>query len=285
MELAVEGCCGNCTKGGSKPGHACSGQGAPCEGKGKGGHHHEAAFRHALPKYPPVPIAGFTPLTLLDYPGKLASIAFLWGCNMRCGYCHNPGLVTQDDGTRVSEKEFLEFLDHRRGKLEGVVITGGEPCVHPGLPNFLSAIKEKGFAVKLDSNGSFPQVLKAVVGKGLVDYIAMDVKAPLAKYAIVSGSHVDSGKILESINFIKSSGIEHEFRTTVVPGIHAEEDLLEIGRLVCGADAYYLQQFRPGGNLDPAFERLPATPDSFLLQMAQKLESFASVVGVRGLSY
>ncbi len=307
MELMVDGCCGNCRQGGPKQEHACGGQ---REGKG---HHHQISIlpapsshavigpdasqavigsapsssTHAVIRsfpqvFPPVPLKGLTPLTLLDYPGKLAGIAFLWGCNMRCGYCHNPGLVVGDDGVRVSEKKFLDFLDKRAGMVEGIVVTGGEPCVHPGLPAFLSTIKDRGFLVKLDSNGSFPQVLRKAVALGLVDYLAMDIKAPLEKYPEAAGAKIDAENILESIDFIKASGIPHEFRTTVVPGLLAESDLLEIGKLVSGADAYYLQQFRPGGNIDPAFERRAPYPDSFLHQMAQKLAPFAKAVGVRG---
>lgn len=208
-----------------------------------------------------------------------------------------------------------------------MVITGGEPCLNEDLPTLLEKIKQRGFLVKLDSNGSNPQMLKQLAASDLVDYFAMDVKAPLEKYAKVTGvvkadmrakgerveetralqkagastlaafrenaasltagggmvGVVDVAKIKESIGFIKTSGIAHEFRTTVVPTLLNESDLLEIGKLVDGADAFYLQQFEPRGTLDPAFEKEPAYPREFLLAMAEKLKPFAKKIGVRGL--
>ncbi len=231
-------------------------------------------------------IKGLQPLTLLDYPGKPSAIIFLFGCNMRCGYCQNPGLVLQSkcEYKTISEDEVMGFLDSRVGLLEGVVITGGEPCLNKDLPRFIRKIKQKGFCVKLDSNGFNPEMLKLLVSEKLVDYIAMDVKAPLGKYKTATNSNVNTEKILESIEFIKTSGVEHEFRTTVVPTLLDESDLVEIGKLVEGAKAYYLQQFENKTTLDPAFEKIPPYPREFFFKMKERLSGYADYIGVRGLT-
>lgn len=230
-------------------------------------------------------IKGLQPLSLLDYPGKPSAIVFLFGCNLRCGYCQNPGLVLAErskDRT-ITEDEVFSFLDKRKGLLEGVVITGGEPCVNKGLGEFIKKIRSKGFLVKLDSNGCYPEVLKQLLDEKLVDYIAMDVKAPLSKYSAVAGTQVMADKIVESIRLIKESGVDYEFRTTVIPGALGEPELMEIGKTIDHAKAYYLQQFENKINLDPSFSRLQPYPKEFLFEMKEKLSPFAEKVGVRGV--
>ncbi|MFH0835662.1 MAG: anaerobic ribonucleoside-triphosphate reductase activating protein [Candidatus Micrarchaeota archaeon] len=230
-------------------------------------------------------IKGLQPLSLIDYPGRLSAIIFLFGCNFRCPFCHNPGLVdaSRENLREVSESEVLAFLDKRKGKLEGVVVTGGEPCLNNDLPELLHEIKQRGFLVKLDSNGTNPEMLKQLAASGLVDYFAMDVKAPLEKYGQVVNASVDTGKIRESIDFIKASGIEHEFRTTVVPTLLNEDDLLEMGKLIEGAGAYYLQQFEPGKTLDPEMQKAQQYAREFFTHAVEKLKPFAKKVEVRGL--
>ncbi|MEM4255079.1 MAG: anaerobic ribonucleoside-triphosphate reductase activating protein [Candidatus Norongarragalinales archaeon] len=232
-------------------------------------------------------IKGLQPLTLLDYPGKPSAIIFLFGCNLRCGYCQNPGLVLKSrcEYKTVSESEVFAFLDSRVGLLEGAVITGGEPCLNKDLPEFARKIKEKGFCVKLDSNGFNPSMLKKVVEEKTVDYVAMDVKAPLRKYREITRSNVDTEKIRESIEFLKQQkSVDYEFRTTVVPTLLDEGDLMEIGALVKGAKAYYLQQFENKDTLDPEFRKISPYPREFFLKIKSRLEGCSEKIGIRGLS-
>jgi pyruvate formate lyase activating enzyme len=200
-------------------------------------------------------LAGYQKLTLIDYPGKIAATAFTQGCNFNCPFCHNPDLIqgarklAKNNQQILQEKaqDFIGFLETRQGKLEGVCITGGEPTLQPDLAEYLHKIKNLGFWVKLDSQGSRPEVLESLLELGLVDYIAMDIKHTPEKYSQATGVPVNSKKmqkIKQSVKLIQESGIDYEFRTTVVPGIHQEEDLEEIGEWIQGSRHYYLQQFR-----------------------------------------
>ena len=185
-------------------------------------------------------------MKLVDFPGKVAAVVFVQGCNFRCGYCHNPELVLpQFFQAPLLPSEILDYLKGRRGKLEGVVITGGEPTIQEGLSSFIARIKEMGFAVKLDTNGSRPEVLSSLLKLNLLDYIAMDIKSSLAKYSQVTGGTCDTAKILESIDLIIKSGIPYQFRTTLVKEFCSEEDLRDIRPLMKGADHYVLQPFIP----------------------------------------
>jgi len=198
-------------------------------------------------------IGGFQKTSLIDYPKKIAAIVFTHGCNFRCHYCHNPELVTGAEKI-ADEKSILDFLDKRKGKLDGIVVTGGEPCLQKDLPEFLSKIKEKGFDVKLDTNGSKFDMLETVVLKGLVDYIAMDIKAPLTKYKKIIDTETDISEIQNSINLIMSCGIDYEFRTTVTESLLAVEDFEQIGATVEGAKKYFLQNFVYSKILDENFK-------------------------------
>ena len=190
-------------------------------------------------------LGGYQRLTLLDYPGKIAATVFTVGCSFRCPFCHNPELVNlRLAHNEESEKEFLAFLDKRVGKLEGVCITGGEPTIQPDLIEFIKKIKKKGFLVKLDSNGTRPDVLKKVIDEKLVDFIAMDIKSQLKSYDKMTGTKVDKDRIKLSVDLIMNSRIPYEFRTTVVPGLHNEKDFDEIAKWIKGARAYYLQEYR-----------------------------------------
>jgi pyruvate formate lyase activating enzyme len=195
-----------------------------------------------------VRIGGFQKLTLVDFPGKIAATVFVQGCNFRCGFCHNPELVDPQffvGADLVSARSILDYLNDRQGKLEGVVITGGEPTIQEGLSSFIAQIKEMGFAVKLDTNGSHPEVLLSLFKLNLLDYIAMDIKSSLAKYSQVTGAACDTAKIRESIDLIVKSGIPYQFRTTLVKEFCSEEDLRDIRLLIKGADHYVLQPFIP----------------------------------------
>lgn len=190
-------------------------------------------------------LAGFQKLTLLDYPGKIATTVFTLGCSFRCPFCHNPELVDlRLAHNEESEKDFFDFLERRMGKLEGVCITGGEPTIQPDIIEFIKKIKKMGFLVKLDSNGTRPDVLKKIFDQKLVDFIAMDIKSNLENYDKVTGSRVDKDRIRMSVNLIMNSKIPYEFRTTVVPGLHEEKDFLEIAKWISGSQSYYLQEYR-----------------------------------------
>ena len=194
-------------------------------------------------------IQGYQKLTLLDFPSRVACTVFTGGCNLRCPFCHNAGLVRTPFSSENSEEELLSYLSSRRGLLDGVCVTGGEPLLQPDLPSFLQRIKDMGYAVKLDTNGSLPDKLAALLATGLVDYVAMDVKSSPAGYAAATGREGDVAPFLQSIHLLENSGIPHEFRTTVVKGIHTAADIEAIGQLLSGTARYFLQPFRDTGNL------------------------------------
>lgn len=199
-------------------------------------------------------IGGLQKLSLIDYPGKICAIVFTQGCNFRCPYCHNPELVDpRRYGPVFPEAQVISFLEKRKGKLEALSITGGEPTLQPDLEKFIKTVKELGFLVKLDTNGSRPDVIERLASSRLVDFWAMDVKGPLHKYGAIAGVPVDVEKIKRSISLIIASGVEHEFRTTVVRSMLDREDLLEIAQLVKGADSFALQGFVPVKTLDEDF--------------------------------
>lgn len=203
-------------------------------------------------------LGGYQKLTLIDFPGHLAATVFTVGCNFRCPFCHNPELVYGSQFTvhRDLEKEFFDFLKKRRGKIEGVCITGGEPTLQPDLIEFIQKIKKLGFLVKLDTNGARPDVLKKIIDQKLIDYIAMDIKNQPEKYDATTGTKGDIGRIKLSVDLIMRSKIPYEFRTTVVPGIHTEKDFLEIAKWIGGAQNYYLQEYREDVVLDKNINKI-----------------------------
>jgi pyruvate formate lyase activating enzyme len=202
-------------------------------------------------------LGGLQKLTLIDYPGKVATTVFTVGCNFRCPFCHNPELVFPDFGGATgsfSENDFFNFLKKRQGKLEGVCITGGEPTIQKDLLAFMAKIKKMNYLVKLDTNGSRPDVLKQALDKNLVDFVAMDIKNCLDKYSRTNGVETDLDRIKLSVELIKNSRKKYEFRTTVVPSLHTEEDFDKIGIWLKGAENYALQEFRNEGKvLDEKF--------------------------------
>jgi pyruvate formate lyase activating enzyme len=199
-------------------------------------------------------IGGLQKISLIDYPGKICAIIFTQGCNFRCPYCHNPELVDpQRYGPVFSEGEVLAFLEKRRGRLEAVSVTGGEPTLQPDLEDFLQTVKKLGYLIKLDTNGSSPEVIGNLIRKRLVDFWAMDVKGPLGKYRQLAGLAVDPTDIQKSIALIVAAGTEHEFRTTVVRSLLDHDDLAAVARLVQGAKSYVLQGFVPVKTLSDDF--------------------------------
>ncbi|MBQ9757062.1 MAG: anaerobic ribonucleoside-triphosphate reductase activating protein [Clostridia bacterium] len=190
-------------------------------------------------------ICGLMKTTLLDFPGRVACTVFLGGCNLRCPFCHNSRLAFKENGDVLSENEFFTFLDRRKGVLDAVCVSGGEPLMHKEVFEFLKKIKDMGFLVKLDTNGCFPKMLETALASGSVDYVAMDIKNSLPQYGAAVGiDNFDTGNIESSIEILKNTEIEHEFRTTLVKGIHTEEDVIKMARMIAGEKRYFLQGFK-----------------------------------------
>jgi pyruvate formate lyase activating enzyme len=227
-------------------------------------------------------IGGLQKVSLIDYPDAICAVVFLQGCNFKCSYCHNPQLVEPKLFTPcLEEKIILEFLAARIGKLDAVTVTGGEPTIQKDLMRFIKLVKKMGFAVKLDSNGTQPKVIKEFIDAKLLDFIAMDIKAPLEKYKSIVKVPVDTQSIEESIKLILKSRIPHEFRTTVVKSQLTEKDILEIAKLISGAKRYALQRFVPTKTLDKKFLKEKTYPDDELENIKIRLEKEIPSVIVR----
>lgn len=271
-------------------------------------------------------IGGIEKLTLIDFPEELAAIVFTKGCNFRCQFCYNPMLVWPDQGlgkdkiedhSPYSESDLFIFLKKRQGKLGGVVITGGEPTLHPDLPEFIGKIKALGFKIKLDTNGTNPEILEKLIvpltrgikgvseiskkepplpplsGGRIVDYIAMDIKAPIERYEEVVGVKINKEDILRSIKLITESGIPHEFRTTLVPGLHTKEDVAKMGEMIKSADLpagasakegkWYLQFFKSDTRLvNKEFENKERFREKEMKEMKEIAERYVGYVEIRG---
>ena len=228
-------------------------------------------------------IGGFQKTSLLDYPDRISAIVWVSGCNFRCPFCYNKNLAL---GTRelFPEDEILSFLSKRKEQLEGVVISGGEPLFQEDIVDFIEKIKKHRFPVKIDTNGAFPEKLGELLEKQLVDYIAMDVKAPKRKYRELVGVDVDISKIEASIDLIKNKAPAYEFKTTFVPDLLKKEDIVEIAKWIEGADAYYLQQFKPISPLmSSAFENAIPYPRDYFLETLTAIKPFFKRCAVRGI--
>ena len=230
-------------------------------------------------------VKGWVKSSLLDYPGRIAASLFCGGCNFRCPNCHNSDIVLHPDQCPdVPQDELEAFLEKRRGLLDGVVLSGGEPTLQADLLAFAARLHEMGYLVKLDTNGYRPDVLEFMIDGDLVDYVAMDIKAPLDKYSLGAGVPVDTARIRQSIGLLCASGLAYEFRTTVVPGILVEDDIEQIARLIAGAPRYYIQQFAPRNTLDPEMlKRSPYIPER-IRAMADLARQWVDEVDVRGIS-
>ena len=232
-----------------------------------------------------IEIGGLQKTTLIDYPGHIAATVFLIGCNFRCPFCYSSELVLPEkikEQPRISEKEFFNFLEERKGLLEGIVICGGEPTIHKDLPDFIKKIKELGYLVKLDTNGFNPEMLKKLIDEKLIDYVAMDIKAPKEKYEIAIGVKVDIKKIEESIKILKEEKVDYEFRTTVVPAVHTKEDIIKIAKWIKPAKKYYLQNFRAEKTINPKFKQIKSYSKDFLLEIQREISQFFEICEVRG---
>lgn len=264
-------------------------------------------------------IGGLEKLTLLDYPDHLAAIIFTGGCNFRCHFCYNPRLVWPRkgaDGKNIKDKDIIGarserkinflfthsldnkkekgfsplslknlflFLKERFGRLEGVVITGGEPTLHPDLPSFIKKIKALGYLVKLDTNGTNPAMLARLIKDKLIDYIAMDLKAPFNKYELVTGVKPNCKNLRKSVKIILMSGLPYEFRTTVVPGLLVKTDFPKMGRIIKGADKWYLQKFKSDTDLvDANYQTREAYTNQEMAGFAAIGKKYVNLCEVRG---
>ncbi|MCQ2479760.1 MAG: anaerobic ribonucleoside-triphosphate reductase activating protein [Clostridia bacterium] len=226
---------------------------------------------------------GFQKMTLLDFPGRVACTVFTGGCNFRCPFCHNAVLVTElSKSESIKEEEILEFLKKRKGLLDGVAITGGEPLISDDILLFAEKVKELGFAVKLDTNGSYPQRLKKVVEEGLVDYVAMDIKNSKELYAATAGlSFFDISDVEESVDFLLNGKVDYEFRTTVVNGFHTVESIENAAKWISGAQRYFLQNFIDSGCL--IREGMTGVAKDEMILMKAAAQKYVPTVELRGV--
>ena len=229
-------------------------------------------------------IQGFIGTTFLDFPNHIASAVFTAGCNFRCPFCHNPSLVLPDsEEAGVSCPEILERIRNRRGFIDGVVVSGGEPLIQEGLGDFLFQIRQLGVKVKIDTNGALPESLQAILDADLVDFVSMDIKAIPEKYSLAAGVPVKWENIERSIEIIMGAGVNHEFRTTVVPGIVSPEEIPIIAARVSGARRFAVQQFRPEITLDPSLQREQPFPLQLLREAAEGIKQYVAEVEVLGI--
>jgi len=229
-------------------------------------------------------IGGLQKLTLIDYPGKLACTVFLIGCNFRCPWCYSSELVLPEKikkQPKIPEKDFFNFLKERKRLLEGAVLCGGEPTIHKDLPGFIKKIKKLGYLVKIDTNGSNPKMLKDLISNNLIDYVAMDIKAPKENYEKAAGKKININNIEKSIKILKEAGIDYEFRTTVVSSIHTKDDILKITRWIGPAKKYYLQNFRAEKTIDPEFEKIKPYPQEYMTEILRAIAPFFEICQVR----
>ena len=234
-------------------------------------------------------IGGLQKLTLLDYPGRTACTIFLSGCNFRCPFCHNASLVLPDrEEAGICEEELFQFLRKRQGLLDGVCLTGGEPLLSPELMNFLKKIKDLGYPIKLDTNGSFPKRLKMVVEQGLVDYVAMDIKNSRECYGSTIGKENNFlASIEESVEFLLKGPVPYEFRTTVIKGFHDKKSMEQIGSWILGADQYFLQNFKDSGEIIGRIQseytkRMEPFSDGELKELFNTIKKWIPTASIRG---
>ena len=227
-------------------------------------------------------IAGLQKSSLVDYPSKIAAVVFTLGCNFRCPYCHNPNILTAVSTNRLfDEAAVFDFLKTRKGKLDAVVVSGGEPTLQKGMSEFFKKLKELGFLTKLDTNGSSPKILEYLIKEELLDYVAMDIKAPIEKYKEIARINIDTNNILKSIEILKNSKTGYEFRTTTVKSQLSFEDFEKIGKMLCGTENYYLQKFKPDITLNPDFAKEKTYTDEEFLKIKTMLLKYIKNVHIR----
>jgi pyruvate formate lyase activating enzyme len=230
-----------------------------------------------------VEIKGIEKFSSRDFPGHISSTVFLGGCTFRCPYCHNADLVLRPETIpSMAADYFLSYLDGRKGWLEAICFTGGEPLLHEDIEDLIRVVRERGLLVKLDTNGSFPDRLEALLALGLLDWVAMDVKAPLERYREVTRSTIDVERVVRSTDVIRASGVKHTFRTTVVPGLVGKDDVVKIGEWLNGAEHYLIQQFVPQTTIDPAFLEVKPFSRSELGEIVAAARPYFGEVRIEG---
>ncbi len=230
-------------------------------------------------------IGGIQKTTLIDYPGKLAATIFVSGCNFRCPFCYNPDLVLPEEIEKhpsIPPEDIFAFLKERKKFLSGVVLGGGEPTIYDDLPSFVKEIKQLGYLIKLDTNGYNPNMLQKMIKENLLNYIAMDIKAPKEKYIKASGKEVEIERIEASIQVLKKSKIDYEFRTTVVPGLLGKKDILKIAQWIKPADKYFLQTFQSTTRtIDPDFMKIEPYSEAFLQEVLEEIKPYFDICQIR----
>lgn len=227
-------------------------------------------------------IHGLQKMTLLDFPGHVACTVFTGGCDMRCPFCHNYELVDGSAPPIMEEEELFSFLEKRRGLLDGVAFTGGEPCLQKNLPDLMKRVKQMGYSIKLDTNGNHPDMLRRMMEEGLLDYVAMDIKNSPDKYALTAGlRQIDMGPIRESVKMLMEGPVNYEFRTTCVAQFHEEEDFVKIGEWLEGAKAYFLQSFTDRDSVP--FGNLTAPTREEIYTFCRTVQRFIPNTHVRGV--
>lgn len=221
--------------------------------------------------------SGIQKTSLIDFPDKIATVLFTPSCNLRCPFCHNWRIVLNPKPPFLNEKTVLQILKKRKKYVDAVVITGGEPTIHKEIPKFLKKLKERGFAIKLDTNGLFPQVLEECLP--YLDYVALDVKTSLEKYGLFGAK--DTANLLRTIDILKNRKVEYEFRATVVPGFVGEEDIPKIGEIVKGAKRFAFQQFIPGDTLDKTFDNVKPHAAEVIARFADVMKRYVGEVILR----
>lgn len=230
-----------------------------------------------------VEIKGIEKFSSRDFPGHISSTVFLGGCTFRCPYCHNADLVLRPETIpSLAADYFLSYLDGRKGWLEAVCFTGGEPLLHEDIEELIRVVRERGLLVKIDTNGSFPDRLEGLLALGLVDRVAMDIKAPLERYREVTRSNVDLERIVRCADLLRESGVKHTFRTTVVPGLVGKDDVTKIGEWLNGAAHYVVQQFVPQTTIDPAYLEVKPFGRAQLEEIAAAARPYFGEVRVEG---
>jgi pyruvate formate lyase activating enzyme len=228
-------------------------------------------------------IGGFQKTSLLDYPDTISAIVWTIGCNFRCPFCYNKDIVEGCVGL-IPEKEILSLLEKRRGLLEGLVITGGEPLLQEDIVDFITTVKDLGYKVKVDTNGAFPDRLRTLIDNNILDYVSMDVKAPKEKYGRVAGTNVDISAIEKSIDIVKNSGLDYEFRVTVVPGLLEKEDILELSKWLEGSQKFFLQQFKSDTPLvSSSLQGVKPYPKEYLLEILDAVKPCFALCDLRGV--
>ncbi len=228
-------------------------------------------------------LGGLQKMTLLDFPGRVACTVFTVGCNFRCPFCHNSSLVVSPELPELSQDDFFAFLRKRQGLLEGVAITGGEPLLHPDMPEFLEKIRALGYAVKLDTNGAFPDRLKAILDAGLADYVAMDIKNSREKYEDTAGVRGILPAVERSAALLREGETPFEFRTTLVDELHEPADFASIGQWIAGAERYFIQGFVDSGDILAGGDRFHAASPEKARACLEAVRPFVPTAELRGV--